>query len=591
MLEESLERSSQLWARHRGSIFPRLIEHFLARLVNGGNDVNGEFELGAGALLGLLAAPGAFTAFLMFDKYSALLNSPFFRGGVRPDLMRQDYFATSAPDKYLFICLAMAITGIATVLKWDRILPDAQDYLNLAPLPVPPRFILLANAAAIAIAVVVVALDVNGASTLLFPLIVTAAAHTSAAASLGFAAVHAFCLMLASIFTFCAVFAVLGVLAAVLPREAFRAISSWVRGALLIAFLMLLPSGYAAPALLRELARDPHSAVSWLPSFWFLGLYQSMQHRGTAVLDALAARAIPAAAAAFVLMLLCYAVSYRRRYASVLEGGRARPGERWSAPLVAFLDLFAARTPGFRRASHRFAVRALLRNESHRLCLSVALGLGWLLALQSGTSKPAGDTAEIGQLAAPLIAAYLLILGLRVAFELPASVPSNWIFRATLDARNQSALPVARRVMLAWLALGVLIPTAAVWLWIWGWTAALWETIFVLAVSLCLIEILLEGYRKVPLTCPMPGFRDNFLMLCLFQFLGFEIFTRAGAGLEAWMLDDPVRFLVLPAAIAGGAYWNRRRLRDAREAGEVEEGVTFESFRRPAVERLNLSGG
>jgi hypothetical protein len=569
----------------------RLIEHFLARLVNGGNDLNGEFELGAGALLGLLAAPGALTAFLMFDKYSSLLNSPFFRGGARPDFMRQDYFATSAPDKYLFISLAMAITGIATVLKWDKILPDAQDYLNLAPLPVPPRLILVANAAAIAIGVVVLALDVNGASTLLFPLIVTAAAHTSAGASFTFAAVHAFCLILASVFTFCAVFALLGVLAAVLPREGFRAISSWVRGALLIAFLMLLPSGYAAPALLRELARDPHSAVSWLPSFWFLGFYQSMQHRGTPALDQLATRAIPGATAAFAMMLVCYALSYRRRFASVLEGGSARPGERWSAPLVAFLDLFARRATGFERASHRFAVRALLRNEPHRLCLFVALGLGWLLGFQSATSKPLGDTPESAQLKAPLIAAYLLILGLRVAFELPASVPSNWIFRCTLDARNQSALPVARRVILAWLALGVLIPTAAAWTWLWGWTAAFWETVFVWAISTCSIEILLEGYRKVPLTCPMPGFRDNFLVLCLLQFLGFEMFTRAGAGLEGWMLRAPVRFLLLPAGIGAGWYWNRRRLRDAREAGEVEEGVTFDSFRRPAVERLDLSGG
>jgi hypothetical protein len=591
MLKESQARSSPPWRALPGNIFPRLVEHFLMRLVNGGNDENGEFELGAGALLGLLAAPGAFTAFLMFDKYSSLLNSPFFRGGVRPDFMRQDYFATSAPDKYLFISLAMAITGIATVLKWDRILPDAQDYLNLAPLPVPPRLILAANTVAIAIAVVVLALDVNGASTLLFPLIVTAAAHTSAGASLAFAAVHGFCLILASVFTFCAVFALLGILSALLPRGAFRAISSWVRGGLLIAFLMLLPGGYAAPALLRDLERNPHSAVSWLPSFWFLGLYQALQHRATPALQGLATRAIPAAAAAFVLMMVCYALSYRRRFASVLEGERTRPGERWSAPLVAILDLFARRTAGFERAAHRFVVRALLRNEPHRLCLSVALGLGWLLAFQSATSAPVGDAPDSPQLAAPLIAAYLLILGLRVGFELPASAPSNWIFRATLDARNESALPVARRVMLAWVATGVVIPAAAVWIWIWGWTAAVWETVFLLAASVCLIEILLEGYRKAPLTCPMPGFRDNFLMLGLFQLLGFEMFTRAGAAVEAWMLRDPVRFLVLPAAMAGGWYWRRRRLRDAREAGELEEGVTFESFRRPAVERLDLSGG
>src|SRR5690348_8216190 len=127
MLQESRERSWPPFARDAAQRdlpgpFERLVRHFLARLVSGGNDPNGEFELGAGTLLGLLAAPGAFTAFLMFDKYSSLLDSYFFRAA-----RNQDYYATSAPDKYLFLSLAMAVTGIVTVLKWDKILPDAQD--------------------------------------------------------------------------------------------------------------------------------------------------------------------------------------------------------------------------------------------------------------------------------------------------------------------------------------------------------------------------------------------------------------------------------------------------------------------------------
>ena len=114
------------------------------------------------------------------------------------------------------------------------------------------------------------------------------------------------------------------------------------------------------------------------------------------------------------------------------------------------------------------------------------------------------------------------------------------------------------------------MPSGAAWCWFWGWRAALLETGFVLALCLCFIEMLLAGYRKVPLTCPMPGFRDNFLLLCLLQFLGFEAFTRGGAALEEWMLHVPVRLLLLPAAMAAGWYWNRHRLREARAAGEVE---------------------
>ncbi len=146
----------------------------------------------------MLAAPGAFQCFLMLDKYSSLLN--FFRGRLREDLL-----SSSAPDKYMFLSIAMAITGIVTVIKWDSILPGAQDYLNLAPLPIRPRNILLANATAIAIAVLILAVAVNCASVLLFPMFVSAAAQPSSIGLMDFMATHAVCVILSSLFAFCAV--------------------------------------------------------------------------------------------------------------------------------------------------------------------------------------------------------------------------------------------------------------------------------------------------------------------------------------------------------------------------------------------------
>src|SRR5580692_8604630 len=211
--------------------FIRLVVHFLTRLVRGGHETeSADFDFGAGPLLGLLAAPGAFCSLVLFEKYSTLQD--FILQRRHPDVD-----AMSAPDKYFFICLAMAVAGVVTAIKWDKILPDSQDYLNLAPLPVSPRNILLANAVAIAIAVIVFSIDVNGLPVVLFPLFVSAAAQTTTTAFLAFAAAHAACVMLASVFTFCSVFALLGALGAVLPRELFRACSSWVRGVLLVCFI------------------------------------------------------------------------------------------------------------------------------------------------------------------------------------------------------------------------------------------------------------------------------------------------------------------------------------------------------------------
>jgi hypothetical protein len=260
-----------------------------------------------------------------------------------------------------------------------------------------------------------------------------------------------------------------------------------------------------------------------------------------------------------------------------MEGARRPAQQRLAASIVSLLDLFAAGAGGFRRACYCFVVRAMLRNETHRLAIAVSLGLGYLLSFENG-----------GQ---ALPAIYLLVLGLRIAFELPAGVSSNWIFRATLDPRENEALPVARRLMLGFVVPFVLIPSFAWSWWRSGLVSSALDTSFALALTLILIEIQLAGYRKVPLTCPMPGFRDHALMLCLIQFLGFELFTRGGAAAEEWMFAMPVRLILLPTVMAAGWYWNRRRIADAREAGELEEGVTFENAPVRVVERLNLMDG
>ena len=103
------------------------------------------------------------------------------------------------------------------------------------------------------------------------------------------------------------------------------------------------------------------------------------------------------------------------------------------------LDWFAERMPGFSRAGHLFVIRALLRSEAHRLAIAVSIGLGWMLAFQD-LARGSSSGLDESLLAVPLEMAYLLILGLRVAFELPAAVSSNWIFRVVLDAKENEPL-------------------------------------------------------------------------------------------------------------------------------------------------------
>lgn len=567
--------------------FGRLVSHFLARLVRGGADSPSmELELGVGGLLALLAVPGAFATFLMLDRYSTFLN--WYRGR-----LHQDIFVVSLPDKYLFLSLAMAVTGIVTALKWDKILPDSQDYLNLAPLPIRPRGILLANATAIAIAVVVLAIDVNAVSTMLFPMFAVLSVEAGAGVFVAFAATHALCLVLACVFTFCAVFALLGVLSAALPRDTFCAIGSWVRGVIVLAFLMLLLSGFAGATVVRHFQLAPSSVWRWVPSLWYVALYQDFQHRADPALAGLVPLAWLGAAAALVLMVVSYALSYRRRFAGVLEGGRRPSEQRLIALVVWVVDCFARRKPGFARACHHFATRALLRGESPRLVITVSLGLGWLLAFQvlSGAPWSLKGVPQLAPLLAPLMVAYMLILGLRIAFDLPPSAPANWIFRAVLDPRANETMGVARRLVLGFVTPIVLLPCLAFAWWNWGLGFAALHTFYVLAFSLCLIELQFSGYRKIPLGCPRLAFRENLLAMCVIQLCGLLAFTRMGANLEQRLLDQPLRFLIVPIAMAAVWRWKIRHRQAAREAGEWEEGLTFDNTPFRAVEKLNLSDG
>ncbi len=558
-------KSLRQW-RHNaaGTPFGRLVAHFLHKTVRAS-----DLDLGVGGLLGLLAAPGAFATVLMMEKYSAFLN--WLRGHVRNDVI-----VASIPDKYLFLSVAMAVTGIVTVLQWDRILPDSQDYLNLAPLPVRPRRVLAANAAAILIAALAIAVDVNAVPSLLFPFLVVSSAFGNVGDFVGFAAAHIGAVALASAFSIGSVFALLGTASALLPRRVIRACGSWLRGALLLAFVALLLSGFAGRDLWRLAQSHPESPVRFLPSLWFLAVYQELQHRATPLVAQMAGYAARGAAAVCLLAVASYGLSYRRRFAAVLEAEGRPSRRRLLRAVLAVLDFFAPRRPGLTRAAHRFVVRALLRSETHRLAIAVALGLGWMAAF----ADPA---------AGPLAMAYLLILGLRVAFELPAAIPANWIFRVILDPRRAASPGVARRVIFSFLVPLVLAPAFAVLCREDGWRRAAFRICFTLAFSAGLIEALLAGYRKLPLTCPMPGFRERFPVLCLVQFLGFAFFTRGAAALEAWMWQQPWRLVLLPAAMTAAWWWNRARLAEARENGELEEGLTFENAPEGDVQLLGLS--
>src|ERR1700692_2501921 len=152
--------------------FIRLMRLFVDRIFHGGGDsTEDDLDFSLGLILSLLALPGGFYSIFLFDKYGSLLQ--WIRG--QHDF---DPLAAALPDEYFFIVLSMVVTGVVAVGRWDSIFPDRRDYANLVPLPISTRLLFLANLAAIVLLTLVLAFDLNAASAVLFPAVVSASQVT-----------------------------------------------------------------------------------------------------------------------------------------------------------------------------------------------------------------------------------------------------------------------------------------------------------------------------------------------------------------------------------------------------------------------------
>ncbi|MGB8459629.1 MAG: hypothetical protein WCE50_18040, partial [Candidatus Acidiferrum sp.] len=198
------------WEAHSRRPFATLLRVFVGRVFHGGGDSGtGEMNVGLGVILILLAMPGTLVSLLLFEKYGSLFR--WMRGdGVF------DPFTAVIPDEYFFIVLSMVVTGAAAIWRWDALFLDHRDYFNIVPLPISLRRIFLGNFAAILLLAAALTLDVNAGSFVLFPIAVVGS-QVSLGVVLKFAAGHAVTVILASVFSFFAVFAMIGLLMALLP--------------------------------------------------------------------------------------------------------------------------------------------------------------------------------------------------------------------------------------------------------------------------------------------------------------------------------------------------------------------------------------
>jgi len=336
-------------------------------------------------------------------------------------------------------------------------------------------------------------------------------------------------------------------------------------------------------------------APSWtllFPSCWFVSLCQLLRERANPAMAELARLCVPGIAVLALFAFCAYAIGYRRhfvRIAEIAEGTsviHAPLPWRWSA-----LGQLVLRTP-FQRGCFRFAGKTLLRSEAHRLVLTGVGGLALVLASQAMMRafegmKSAGQAAMTSEaLSIPFTVSFLLIIGLRIVFEIPADLRSNWIFQLMLDPDHQECEPLARRIILLSMLPWMLPITFAAYLYLEGPIVAVLHTIVVGTWSCLLTNIVLVRFRKLPFTCSLPVFKQHSIVILISLCFGFLIYSGSTAEFESSALSQPIRMLSL-LPVAGVAWYIPRYL--GKNTMDLERKLIFEEGATRSVELLRLS--
>jgi hypothetical protein len=570
-----IERWYQALARRP---FWILTGHFARRMFS--SDEPGEMSMGLGVVLGMLAVPGAFSSLFMLDKYSTLLQ--YFRGQTHFDPIR-----ASTADEYFFVVLSMTITALIVVLRWNRLFPDRRDFANLAVLPLPIYHIFLANLVALLGLALIFAIDVNCVSSVFFPLFVTMD-QDRAAAFIHFAVPHVVTVLLASFFSFFAIFALVGTLMVVLPRKLFRVLSLYLRMLLVVGTLLTFFSNLFVQMLAGHV---PGAASSYLPPVWFLGFFETWLGITKPGMAALGERAIQALIGAVIVSALAYALSYRRHFLRLAEEGDALPSShnmlRFSLPRWATRWVFPSE-PEWGIAV--FALKALFRSEQHLLFFGGYLGVGLVLVAEFAlTSRPDSAVAAVpptDMLAIPLLIAFFVVTGLRFVSDVPAALEANWVFQVSLDHRLAAPARIMRKLMLLLVIPWQILVCGPITARFYGWTTALFHAVFILTISLLIVNLLLVRFHKIPFTCSrVVETRQVFVrfLLCLF---GIVAVVPALSELEQWALLRPFRFGILALLAAAAAFAIRKHREGLSDRDRL---LLFEDRPPPQFEWLRLA--
>jgi hypothetical protein len=406
--------------------------------------------------------------------------------------------------EHFLIETSMTIAGLVAVLNWDAALPDRQDVLILAPLPVRNSTLLLAKIAGLLAAPGLAIVALNMFCGVLWPVGFRAGGGGFLWLLRSWGAYWT-TILIAGAFVVFAILSVQGVIANLLPRQYFLRVSAFLQAALLCLLLSVyfLGPSLESPAALA--APENQRMLACLPSYWFFGLFQQLNGSMHPALTASAARAwigfFVASGGAVGSLLL----AYFRTMPKIIEQAEIVPRRsesKWSLPLGSSLQT----------ALTLFTVRTLLRSRQHRMVMSFYLGIGLTIVVgyidilsDAGRPKAAGISTPF--LAASMLLMILTLLAIRVVASIPITLRAHWIIRVT---QSRPANDYRKALRFSWMVLAVmpvmLVVAPLLLIERYPWRPAVGHLGILFALGVLLVEICIYSFPKIPFTCSyLPG--------------------------------------------------------------------------------------
>jgi hypothetical protein len=339
----------------------------------------------------------------------------------------------------------------------------------------------------------------------------------------------------------------------------------------------------ASPAALE--APGNQRMLWWLPSYWFIGIFQELNGSMHPALEPLARRARAGMLVMVFGAAAAFALSYFRTIRKIVDEPDILPGSGSAGWWPRFGD-------SLHTAVVRFSARTLLRSRQHRVIFAAYAGIGFAIALAYASSLLYGKGARAWNqpnthlLASSAVLLCFAVVGVRVVFAMPLALRANWIFRVTAVRASPLYFACVRRSLLVIAVAPVWVTSAVLFVSIWPWQQAAGHVIVLGLLGFITVDLSLHGFQKVPFACSyLPGKAGIHVTSGAFA-IALLALTDIGVQIEVRALRDAGEYLKLVAVLASAAVWAMRRTATLNRSPDAT--LCFEEVPAAEIHALDL---